>query len=707
MVRLLVLQIIYLISQIKMKHIITYITFFITGIVFSQSPADTTIVSDNAIQVIARVSQNSTLLRWAPTKPIAWKQLNRYGYTIERYTIIRDGKTLSRPEGTTLTKFPLLPEPLEQWENIVQNNDQAAIIAQAIYGESFNITGGNDIETIVALSEEVEQRHTFALYTADQDFEIAKKAGLGFEDTTALPNEKYVYRVISNVPKQLNDIAYGGVFIGYQDYELLPKPLDLAINVKEANTILTWNYKIHDKVFTSYHIERSEEGAPFKRINKRPYTLLNQAADTRTGRIYYIDSVTTNRNYKYRVQGISTFGELSPYSEEVGGIARPSLAYTPHITTKTMIDNTTVELVWEFPEEGNKEIKGFTLNKSNGKGETQEVLLENIPATARKLQYNKLLPSNYFTISAVGNYETKRTSFPVLVQPIDSVPPSRPVGLTGKIDSTGVVRIKWQANTEKDIFGYRVFRGNLENEEFSQLTSNPIANTNYRDTVAIKNLNSKVYYKIVALDYRYNQSEFSDPIAIKKPDVVPPTSPVFKNFDVDKGKVNLTWAKSSSEDAVTTQLYRKENESKNWLLVYEGDTNVENFTDKKAEEGNLYSYTLVAIDESELESDPSPSISIKIPSSNKETQIRNFYGKADLVAKQITLSWSYKKEDVLEFELYKAARDKKMRLLRVVPSDTRILRDTDLAINTEYQYGIRAIFKDGRSSKLKKVVVKY
>lgn len=687
----------------------TFLIFFLllSFISSAQSITDTLAKSDNRIEVLARVTEREALIRWAPTKPISWKQLNRYGYILERYTIIRDGKTLAEPEARTLSSAPITPQPLAAWEAIVQNNDNAAIVAQAIYGETFNVTGTDKIEAIVALSEDIEQRHTFALYTADQDFEVAEMAGLGFRDKTAAPNEKYVYRVISAVPEQVNNIQYGGVFQGYQDYEPLPKPIDLVSTFTDAATSLSWNFKIHRSIFTSYNIERAQEGEPFRKINKRPYTLLNQAADERSGRIYYMDSIANNKGYKYRVQGISVFGETSPYSEEAGGTGRAALGFTPFLTTKEFLDVNTVKLTWEFPEEANSELSGFVLNRSDGQGETQEVLIKNIPPTARSVQYNKLLPSNYFTISAVGKYGSQKKSFPMLVQPIDSIPPRRPVGLTGKIDSTGVVRIKWDKNTDNDIFGYRVFRGNLEDEEYSQITSKPIATAAFRDTVSIKNLNSNVFYKIVAIDYRYNQSDYSDPLTLKKPDVIPPTSPVFKKFNVDDGKINLDWAKSSSKDAVTTQLYRKENDSKDWLLIYEGKNEVERYIDKDGKEGNLYSYTLIAIDESKLESSPSPSVSIKIPKTNKENQVRNFYGAANKQEKTIPLSWSYKDDDVVEFELYKSVSGEKMRLLRVVPADTRRLTDTNLKINTTYTYGIRAVFNDGRISKLKKVTIKY
>ena len=673
----------------------------------AQSVIDTLVKSDDRIEVLARISETEALLRWAPTKPISWKQLNQHGYIIERYTIIRDGKTLPVPESRTLSSNPIVPQPLAAWEAIVQNNDNAAIIAQAIYGERFDVSGTDKIEGIVALSEDLEQRHTFALYTADQDFEVAVMAGLGFIDKTAASNEKYVYRVISNVPKEITDIEYGGVFQGFQDYEPLPKPIDLVSTFSDASTSLSWNYKIHKTVFTSYNIERAQEGESFRKINQRPYTMLNQAADERTGRIYYMDSIANNKGYKYRVQGISVFGELGPFSKESGGTGRAALNFTPFLSKKEFIDDNTVNLIWEFPAEANDKISGFTLNKADGKGDTQEVLIKNIPPTARSIKYDKLMSSNYFTISAVGKYGSQKKSFPMLVQPIDSIPPSRPVGLTGVVDSVGIVRIKWKANTDKDIYGYRVFRGNIEKEEFSQITVNPLATPVYRDTITITNLNSNVFYKVVALDYRYNQSEFSDILKIKKPDVVPPTSPVFKKFNISNGNVILDWAKSSSEDAKTTQLYRKENNSQDWLLIYEGKSDVIHYVDKKGEEGKLYSYTLIAIDESKLESTPSPSVSVTIPKSSKENQVRSFSGVANKLQQSIAISWAYRADDISEFEIYKSKTEEKLRLLRVVPADTRRLTDTNLKINTSYTYGIRAVFKDGRISKLKKITVKY
>src|SRR5690606_29085261 len=130
---------------------------------------------------------------------------SQYGYKLERYTITRDGKTLPEPEKTELTD-PIVPDPLESWEALIQVNDNAAIIAQALFGEEFQVSGGDELQAMIEVSQDLQQRFTFGLFAADQDFEVAKKAGLGYDDPSAKDNEKYLYRIISNVPSEKMEI---------------------------------------------------------------------------------------------------------------------------------------------------------------------------------------------------------------------------------------------------------------------------------------------------------------------------------------------------------------------------------------------------------------------------------------------------------------------------------------------------------------------
>ena len=117
---------------------------------YSQKDGESKIVEDNKpeIKVIARAQTNAIVLRWGVTRGDAWRKLNQYGYTIERYTLTRDNKTLENPEKTILVQN-IKPEPLETWEKLIEINDNAAIIAQSLYGETFNVEGSSKIQNIV------------------------------------------------------------------------------------------------------------------------------------------------------------------------------------------------------------------------------------------------------------------------------------------------------------------------------------------------------------------------------------------------------------------------------------------------------------------------------------------------------------------------------------------------------------------------------
>jgi hypothetical protein len=675
---------------------------------YSQKMATEEIVAPekgSEIQVIARVQKERILLRWAVTDAVAWKKLNKYGYQLDRYTVTRNNKTLENPEMITLSKI-IKPAPLESWENIIQENDNAAIIAQAIYGESFAVTGGNNLESIVNLSGEAEQRFTFALYSADKDFEIAKKAGLGFEDKTVKKNERYVYRVSSHVPENELEIKYGGIFIGLKDYEELPKPMDFTAHFTDSSTMLSWNFKILAHAYGSYFVERSLDKKIFERITNKPYTSLNQE-NTNSDRIFYVDSIANNQSYSYRIQGISSFGELGPYSDVVSGKGKAFLKYVPHLTIKEFKDDTTVDLTWEFPEEGNEEISGFELNRSDKEGDKYTTVVKNIASKNRNVVFNKLSSTNYFTITAVGKQGSNRTSFPMLVQPVDSIPPAQPLNLKGVIDSLGIVKLTWDPNKEKDLLGYRIYRGNHANEEFTQLTVSPSVPNSYQDTVVVKSLNSKVYYKISAVDNRFNISDFSEVLIVKKPDVVPPSSPVFTRYEIKDGIVFLEWANSQSEDVESHLLYRKENDQEDWELIFESKNKEEKYEDKETLEGVTYRYAIFARDESKLISNPSPDIALFVPNYSVMPAVKAFYAQVNPATKSIDLSWKYTEKEVESFEIYKATGDQPLQLIQMLIADRRSLNDPTITVNTSYKYGIRALFKDGRFSKMDFFTVKF
>ena len=105
---------------------------------------------DDEIKVMSRIIDGKAYIRWAPNSPIAWQMANKYGYRIEKYIVGRNNLF----DTTEVKKDPALvqeikPLPKEDFEPLM-NNQYAAIMAQAIYGESFQMTESDtDILSII------------------------------------------------------------------------------------------------------------------------------------------------------------------------------------------------------------------------------------------------------------------------------------------------------------------------------------------------------------------------------------------------------------------------------------------------------------------------------------------------------------------------------------------------------------------------------
>ncbi len=663
------------------------------------------------IKVLARVQTGKVLLRWAPTSPSAWMKNNTYGYTIERYTIKKDGKLISPPSKKVILQSILKPDPVETWEKAVNENDYAAVLAQALYGESFLVEemqqGG--LAQIINKSKEAEQRFSFALFAADMNFEIAKKAALGYEDTSVVAGEEYLYRIKSLVPTDLLEVKKGSVVANTINLEPLPKPIDLIAVPDNKSILITWEYEMFKSVFTSYYIERSENGTDFKRLGDTPLLNLNDKPGSPAKRMYYVDTLSqNNKTYYYKVKGISPFGEISPPSEIVSAQGVKKLSAVPHITTYKFDKSGGVNLFWEFPKEAEKEITEFELNWAPQEKGPYKTIQPNIPSSTRKTNFKLVEPSNYFKISAKGKGNQKTTSLSAFVQTIDSIPPAAPVGVVGVVDTLGIVNLKWEANTERDMLGYRVFRGNLENEEVSQLTVSPIERTTFIDTVQIKSLNSKVYYQIVAVDQRFNMSEYSDKLALKKPDVVPPSSPIFSSYKVKPDGIFVEWINSSSDDVETHQLYRQnvEESKKGWQLVFKTDT-ITTYLDKKVMSNTKYRYAIFAQDDSGLKSAPSTPLTISNQNMGKEDLIKGFTAIADRENKNILVSWRKMPDEVVEVVIYKSKKDEKPVLWKQIPSTITKLVDSGVNPGSIYVYTMKVILNSGQYPKIKEVEVTY
>jgi fibronectin type 3 domain-containing protein len=88
-------------------------------------------------------------------------------------------------------------------------------------------------------------------------------------------------------------------------------------------------------------------------------------------------------------------------------------------------------------------------------------------------------------------------SLPHCVTPRDEFPPAAPRGLAA-VPTAGQISLIWDANTEKDLAGYLVLRGDAPDGPLTAITPAPIAETSYRDATVKPGM--RYIYAIVAVD---------------------------------------------------------------------------------------------------------------------------------------------------------------------------------------------------------------
>lgn len=650
------------------------------------------------VHIIARAEENSILLRIAPGSPALWELGNKYGYVIERFTVTRDKQYLGSRERHVLTSQTLKPLPMAQWETMSLNNPFAEIAVEAIYGETFELSTdfSQDVMQMYNKAKELESRFSFALFAADISPEVSQASGLYLKDTDVRKNEKYLYRVYSTVPQTLIKSDTGFVYTSLADFSPLPEIREVKAQFSDHLAMISWSTRYAQSFYSAYWIERSEDGKTFSRTSELPFVNTYPDDKPDPGVSFKLDSLgENNKTYFYRVIGISPFGITGPPSEVVKGEGVEALGASAAIR-KISDSNGQADLMWEFPKEKESAIKGFEIERSSKPDNNFKTVSGLLPSATRIFHDSKPEGTNYYRVKALGKNGAKSISFPVLFQLEDSIPPLQPTGLVGFIDTTGLVTLRWNNNRESDLSGYRVFRSNFQNSEFSQITSDPVDSAVFKEKIPLQNLSRAIYYKVQAIDTRFNPSTYSSVIKIMKPDQVAPVAPVFKSWRAEKDKIELTWSFSPSSDVTHHNLKAKLSTSAEWITTKKFiSTNRPVYNYQSMNAGD-YEFMLEAVDSS---GNSSVSKILKATlTGTPPKSIENIKATPDRTKKQIVLSWKETLPDTQKILVYRAEGDNPVTLYKAIPGNSLQFIDSQVSMNTTYSYYLKVVLEGGAES---------
>jgi len=684
----------------KILYLILLLQFAHLNSLIAQEKQDSKVVKDTCkIFLLKNCKNDSVQLRWAVNHHSAWEFLKTNGFKVERAEFKPD----IDPSFQSLTKNPLKALSESEWKTTFKDKSKTAAMAQSLLfsPSTFNANGLGSAEGIMERSTDQSMRMGFTMFIADQNYEVAKALSLGFTDKNVDNNSTYLYKVYSGERNDEVFIDTAFILVQMNENDILPKMRTPIFEIDDSKIILKW--RSGEKTgFTSYHVERAANGTDkYIRLTDAPFVNL-KTADSNKDWIVYSDSVLNYQSFKYRVIGITPFGELSDPSYPMEIMARDLTPPSPAVILKVAeIEKQKMKIEWMLPE-ASSDLKSFKVGRSTSNdgeykfisaelGETSMSFIDNEPIGYKGVYYK------VFAYDTAGNYSQSLPFYGMLT---DSFPPSIPINLNGYVDTNSVVHLNWKRGMEPDLMGYRVYFANSPDHEFSVITSYVLPDTTYNDTIEKRTLTKHIYYSIAAVDFNYNHSKKSPWVKIRRLDVIPPDAPIFKDVEVKDSSVVLKWFNSSSDDVAKHKLLRRSASTKEFLPLaeWQGYPKESQFIDRNVAPKTFYEYALVAIDSSDLVSEYSPLISVRTFDRGVRPQIDGFTVKYDAEKKSNVIEWHYPQKGEFSFLVYRAYQNFGLVKYVKVEGGKNSYLDSDLVGNGQYSYAIKAVFKDGGES---------
>ncbi len=638
----------------------------------------------NALVLKAEGAKNHIQLRWAPSNYATWDFSNTYGFQLFRSQW--EDKGSQSGFGPTQLISTIVPADSSQWITAINSTPEdeqqwLLIGAQATFRSELALMGTEHPLVTLQLVEQNEQRFSMALLSADRSMVVAKLMGLHYTDTVAAGN-KFLYEIKPLVPDSLLTVEPGFVF-ATAEYIPLPLPPTPQVSFHDNWVEIGWDAERLGHYYSAYRVERSLDRKEFEHANRAPVPVITGARH-----LHYVDSLPDNETLVYyRIVGLTPFGSHGPPSKVVHGHGRPNLNARARIANHEITPENKIILQWNALD--NQAVIGIDVMRSPD-GMSGFLKLNHQPIEGDTLftDHNPL-STGYYKLRTIGIHGQELESHPYQVQLPDSIPPPPPKSLSGVMDTSGVVSLSWIEVPDNDLLGYRVYRSNFLSNEFS-LISNVIKDTFFLDSLVAGTLNEYVYYKVKALDGRFNASDYSNQLRVEVTDLVGPPSPSLKQIISTTHGPKISWTSTSSQDLKSFILQKLTLQG--WQDVYTGSANV--FVDSMAENGS-FEYRLYAIDTL-----GNASIDTVFFTARRLTRDDLGYDEVNIerVEKDILLQWNTS-VPTKETIVYRKIDEAQLSWYASIGDDT-VFRDQKVQIGHEYTYRIRSLLQNGNSTGL-------
>jgi hypothetical protein len=199
----------------------------------------------------------------------------------------------------------------------------------------------------------------------------------------------------------------------------------------------------------------------------------------------------------YVVRGISRAGRPGAPSARVN-VPLVSPAGAPTAVVAQLPTEKAIVVEWTPPvaEPGSSPL-AFNVYRGTG-APLNQAPLSDVKFEFPTVEYGKEQCFIVRTIQTIQSVTIESdASPPACLTPVDKFPPEAPKGLRA-VAEDGAVSLVWDVNTEADLAGYIVLRGEVEGGPLQPITPQPVKDAIYRDTTTKAGV--RYFYAVVAVD---------------------------------------------------------------------------------------------------------------------------------------------------------------------------------------------------------------
>jgi len=383
-----------------------------------------------------------------------------------------------------------------------------------------------------------------------KDKQFAKNLGQYYLDKTVKKDTKYLYYI---------GVYENGKRVYTKKIKVYTSANNLQsdfrwVHAKSTKTSIDLSWNVQDE-FNYYNIYRKlSDEKEFKKINR---DLLYRSKDyAKKAKVLYQDTqLKTGDEATYYIRKVDMFSQEGHPSVEVSSALKVE-SQVPKVVKDVFVKSTDTKMTIRWRKNLNAityDVYRSTISAGNfvkiNKSPIQgEVYVDTDFSTGKEY---------YYYVVANNLKGSSKPSTSTLAYARDTTAPERPSKLEFKLQKSDI-NLQWKAPKEEKLKGYKLYISTDKYaKEWSLLNQELIKKPSYTHKRSEKLDKNFYHYRVTALDQNSNESDYSNIVSVKLPDVTPPRQPKLLRTKVYLNKITFEWAKVIIDDLSHYNVYLK------------------------------------------------------------------------------------------------------------------------------------------------------